>query len=454
MRRPTCRATTCHSVSGVRDAISSSGPASPHDRRLHAAVPGRSSSRSCSPETADCRPCSGEAPAPAPTETRDRRTAGRDTAPRPTGSGIPDATPGSACAPGALASPPNGCAAPATSAGRTSPGPASAPSPDAGPPCPADRSWPSRSSAGPRYQHQRRVTRHRLERLHQLPQHSLSGRALRAPLYRLHVVIRQQTWQLRQPRRRMLPEDLNQLFASHPSPQTPEGLEHRQVGLARAVLLHALAAADAQRAALADLRQQRLHQRRLADSWLPRHEHQLPLPLERLLQPSRSHPSSASRPTNAVVPCAATGPAGAAPSGPGPRPRAPTADTPVVARAIGPMNRKPRRCTVSMYRGASDTSPSALRRSRMQLVKAASLTIVSRHSVVSSSSFVTRRPACSARCPAPRTLAAPVLEPPMPAPRPLVLHLEAYGGKLSAAHALSPLDTVLTPPRALPGGIA
>ena len=135
------------------------------------------------------------------------------------------------------------------------------------------------------YQHERRVTRHRLERLHQLPQHSLSRRALRAPLYRLHVVVRQQPRQLRQPCRRMLPEDLNQRFAPHPSPQTPERLEHRQVGLARAVLLHALAAADTERAALADLRQQRLHQRRLADPRLPCHEHQLPLPVERLIQP-------------------------------------------------------------------------------------------------------------------------------------------------------------------------
>jgi hypothetical protein len=45
-----------------------------------------------------------------------------------------------------------------------------------------------------------------------------------------------------------------------------------------------------------------------------------------------------------------------------------------------------------MYRGAPDESPSALRRSRIQLERAASLTMASRQTVVRSSSFVIRRP--------------------------------------------------------------
>lgn len=56
------------------------------------------------------------------------------------------------------------------------------------------------------------------------------------------------------------------------------------------------------------------------------------------------------------------------------------------------MNRNPRRCTVWMYRGVPDESPRALRRSRIQLERAASLTMVSRQTVVRSSSFVIRRP--------------------------------------------------------------
>jgi hypothetical protein len=62
------------------------------------------------------------------------------------------------------------------------------------------------------------------------------------------------------------------------------------------------------------------------------------------------------------------------------------------------MNRNPRRCTVWMYRGASDESPRALRKSRMQLARAESLTIAFRQAAASSSSFVMSRSRCSTRC--------------------------------------------------------
>ena len=68
------------------------------------------------------------------------------------------------------------------------------------------------------------------------------------------------------------------------------------------------------------------------------------------------------------------------------------AETAAVGRFTGPMNRNPRRCTVWMYRGAAEESPSARRRSRMPLARAASLTIASRQTVVSSSCFVISRP--------------------------------------------------------------
>ena len=181
----------------------------------------------------------------------------------------------------------------------------------------------------------------------------------------------------------MLPEDLDQLLAARRSPQSPQRLEHRQIGFAGAVLLHALPAADAQRVAFADLRQERLHQRRLADSRLAGHEHELPLPVERLLQPLVQPRQLGVSADQRRRPCPATGPAGGCRSVLGRGARAATRTTAVVARSIGPMNRKPRRCTVSMYRGAADVSPSALRRSRMQLASAASLTIASRQTASS-----------------------------------------------------------------------
>ena len=90
----------------------------------------------------------------------------------------------------------------------------------------------------------------------------------------------------------------------------------------------------------------------------------------------------------------------------------------------GPMNRKPRRCTVWMYRGAADESPRARRRSRMPLARAASLTIASRHTVVSSSSFVINRPWCSTRWRRTANARGASVQSSRSAPRPLVLGLD------------------------------
>ena len=209
--------------------------------------------------------------------------------------------------------------------------------------------------------------------------------------------------------------------------------------------------------AFADLRQQRLHQRRLADSRLPRHEHQLPLPFQRLLQPLPQPPQlrvsahQRRRPVPGDQACGGlfirTG------SGdPGPdrghrrrrardRPNEPKA--PPVHRLDVPrrLRRIPQRLAqiadaARQRRVAHDRVPPQRRQQlvlRDQTPRA--LHQVSQH----------------------RERPWRQLEPTRPAPRPLVLHLEAHGGKLSgppSPHALPPLHTGLTPPRALPDWIA
>ena len=137
-----------------------------------------------------------------------------------------------------------------------------------------------------------------VQRLHQLAQHPVARGPLRPALHRLHVAVAQQPRQLLQPGRRMLLEHLDQLFAAGRSPQSSQRFQHRQIRFPGAVLLHALPAADAQRLRSADLGQERLDQRGLADPRLPGHEHELPLAARAPLA-SRAcrRASSASRPT-------------------------------------------------------------------------------------------------------------------------------------------------------------
>ena len=67
----------------------------------------------------------------------------------------------------------------------------------------------------------------------------------------------------------MLLEDVNELVAARVAAQAPQGLEHRQIGFAGAVLLHTLSATDAQGLHEADPGEKRFDQRRLPDPWLP-----------------------------------------------------------------------------------------------------------------------------------------------------------------------------------------
>ena len=131
---------------------------------------------------------------------------------------------------------------------------------------------------------ERLVEAERLEGLHQLAEHAVARRPQCPALDGLEIAVRQERRQLREPGRRVLLEGLDELLAPGRPAQSAERLEHGQVRLAGAVLLDALPSADSQPLAVADLREERLHQCCLPDARLPCHEHQLPLPAARLGQ--------------------------------------------------------------------------------------------------------------------------------------------------------------------------
>ena len=78
---------------------------------------------------------------------------------------------------------------------------------------------------------------------------------------------------------------VHQPFAPGLSAPSRQGLEHRKVGFAGAVLLHALAARDTRSVPDRDLRQERLDQGGLADPWLAGDEHELAPAIDRARQP-------------------------------------------------------------------------------------------------------------------------------------------------------------------------
>jgi hypothetical protein len=134
-------------------------------------------------------------------------------------------------------------------------------------------------------QDDRRVVAEHVERFDQLSQHPLARRPLGAPLHGVQLLVGQQRRQLHEPGRRVLREDLHQPFAPGLAAPSRQGLEHRKVGFAGAVLLHALAARDTRSVPDRDLRQERLDQSGLADPWLAGDEHELALAIDRARQP-------------------------------------------------------------------------------------------------------------------------------------------------------------------------
>ena len=103
-------------------------------------------------------------------------------------------------------------------------------------------------------------------------------------MYRLQILIAEERRQLHEPGRRVLLEDPHDLIATGLAAEAPQRLEHRQIGLAGAVLLHALSPADAQQVRAVDPREKRVDQRRLADPRLAGHEDELSLPAHHLPQ--------------------------------------------------------------------------------------------------------------------------------------------------------------------------
>ena len=93
-------------------------------------------------------------------------------------------------------------------------------------------------------EHERRLCGHHVERFYELAQHSLPRRAVGTALHGLEFCVGDERRELHEPRRRMLLENAHDLVPAWLATQAAERLEHRQIGLARAVLLHALTMPD------------------------------------------------------------------------------------------------------------------------------------------------------------------------------------------------------------------
>ena len=132
-------------------------------------------------------------------------------------------------------------------------------------------------------EHEKLVGAQGVEGVEQLTEHPVTRGPLRSTLHGFEVFVHQQRRQLHEPGRRELPEDVDNAVAGRP-PQSTERLQHRQIRLAGAVLFDALPARDANRPVAADPRQERLHQRGLADPRLAGDEHELPLAVRRAVQ--------------------------------------------------------------------------------------------------------------------------------------------------------------------------
>src|SRR5215207_2914980 len=83
----------------------------------------------------------------------------------------------------------------------------------------------------------------------------------------------------------MLSEERDDPFALWTLRQPRQSIQHRQVGLAGAVLLQTLASRHVRRALLGRVVNQRIDQRRLADPGLARDENDLTLAGRRALEP-------------------------------------------------------------------------------------------------------------------------------------------------------------------------
>ena len=121
------------------------------------------------------------------------------------------------------------------------------------------------------HQDERPLRRQHLERVGQLAQHAVARRAGDPALCRLELRIGGERRQLDEPGRRVPRQHARHVRALRGAAEAPERLEHRQIGLALAEVLHALAARRPDAARLRR-RDEGVHERGLADPRLARHE--------------------------------------------------------------------------------------------------------------------------------------------------------------------------------------
>ena len=192
------------------------------------------------------------------------------------------------------------------------------------------------------HQQQRLSGGQQLKGLGQLPQHPLPGRTGNAALQCLQVGSTDQAGHLHQPGRRLLLQQRHHLLPVGSPTQAPQGLQHRQIGLPCPVMFDALPAPDPERPIRLQGREKRIDQRGLAESRLPRDEEQL------AYSSQGGGQSAVQRVQFALTPGEQRRRSGGRGRG---------ADRGTVGR--WPMKRYPRRCTVSIKRGALASSPSA-----------------------------------------------------------------------------------------------
>ncbi len=124
------------------------------------------------------------------------------------------------------------------------------------------------------HEHERLGLGELLEQLEHLAQHPVARRAAGALVQQLERARVDEPGHLDRPRRRAPREQLDQLAAARPASQPAERIQERQVGLALAVALEALAARDQP----AGLGEERLDERGLADAGLAGHQDDAPAP--------------------------------------------------------------------------------------------------------------------------------------------------------------------------------
>jgi hypothetical protein len=81
-------------------------------------------------------------------------------------------------------------------------------------------------------------------------------------------------------------EQGNEAFTSTLTTQPPERLEDWEIGLSSSIVFDTLPTPEPQASSGHGVVQEGIHQRGLADPWLPGHEHHLPLAGQGSLQPA------------------------------------------------------------------------------------------------------------------------------------------------------------------------